>query len=85
MEMTNEEKMCMQRAAIMGLLTAMLEDDQERTMKEIKDKILSCLNTIMDFDLIVGDFIDKNVFEAAERHCQEQIALDEVNEILNGN
>lgn len=73
----------MQRAAIMGLLTAMLEDQEEKTMKEVKGRILSCLNTIIDFDLIVGDFIDKNVLEAAKQHCQEQIALEEVDKILN--
>lgn len=82
METTNQEKMCMQRAAIMGLLTAMLEDQEEKTMKEVKDKILSCLNTIMDFDLIVGDFIDKNIFEAAEQHCKQQIALEEIQDML---
>lgn len=80
--MEQQMKIAGQRAAVMGLLTAILEDGEERSMKEIKDRILHTLDTLLDFEMVVGDFVDKLTFEAAQQHCQEQMALEAVQELL---
>lgn len=83
MEMTNEEKMLMQRAALMGFISAVLEDEGEKTLDEIKAGILSCLSTINEFDCRVHDFIEDMTFNAANHYCDGLDALNEVDRILN--
>ena len=80
--MTNEEKISLQRAAIIGLLTGLLEEEQDRTMKEVKSAILSCLASLTLFDCMVGDIIDQSFMQAAKQHCEEELALEAVKEML---
>ena len=82
MEFNEDEKKLLQRAAMMGLLTALLEDERERTMKEIKLAVLDCLSTMTEFECRVGDFIETLAFEAALQFAQEEKALLDVKEIL---
>lgn len=80
--MTDEEKMLGQRAAVMGLLTNLLEQEEELTMKDIKSSILTCLTTLAVFDCMVGDWIEQNTLQAAKQHCDEELALEAVREML---
>lgn len=82
MEMT--EKVMMQRAAIMGLLTGLLEDEEEKSIKDVKVAILQCLNTITEFGCRVEDYIEDRTFMAAIQFCEEERAVLEVDRILNG-
>lgn len=65
-----EEKIAMQRAAVMGLLTCLLNEKQELTLAEVKEKIMMTLDAILEFEATVGDFIDAVTFEAA-KECAE--------------
>lgn len=80
--MTQEEKMLGQRAAVMGLLTNFLEQEEEKTMKDVKSAILACLTTLSEFDCMVGDWIEVNTLQAAKQHCEEELALEAVREML---
>lgn len=83
--MEKEMKIAGQRAAVMGLLTSILHDEEECTLKEMKDRVLACLSTLIVFDMVVGDSIDDITFQAGKQHCKEQMALEEVREILESN
>lgn len=80
--MSQEEKMLAQRAAVMGLLAAFLEQEEEKTMKDVKSAILTCLTTLSEFDCMVGDWIEFNTLQAAKQHCEEELALEAVKEML---
>lgn len=79
-----EEKIRLQRAAVMGLLACLLDEKRELTMAEVKEKILTVLDSILVFDATVGDFIDATVFDAAKECAEQEMAVLIANKIARG-
>ena len=73
-----------QRAGLLGLLTAILDDQRELTSEQIKGAILRCMCNLIDTDGMVYDWMDKRFVEAAKACCEQNVFLDEVKDLLKG-
>ena len=78
----NPENVSLQRAALMGLITAILEDQGEKSLTEIKDRVVSTVSFLIESGAMVGDAIDYMAARAARRHMEQEIALDQVKDLL---
>jgi hypothetical protein len=72
----------LQRACLMGLVTAILDDQGEKSLREIKDSITDALSHMIEADIMVGDFIDVTTVRAAKQHMEQEMALNEVKSLL---
>lgn len=71
-----------QRAGLMGLINALLEEEQELTLTQIKLKITTCLSGLVVLDAMVGDEIDFEVIGACKTFLEGEQALDDVRDLL---
>ena len=71
-----------QRAALMGFIANLLEQD-DLTLVEIQTGVCSMLSTLIDLGVMVGDEIDARTMQSAQTYLHQQIAIEEVNGILN--
>ena len=71
-----------QRAALMGFIANLLELD-DLTLPEIQTGVCSMLSTLIDLGVMVGDEIDARTMQSAQTYLHQQIAIEEVNGILN--
>jgi len=76
------ENIALQRAALMGLITAILDDQGEKTLTEIKDRIVNTVSFLIEAEVMVGDGIDYVTTKAAKRHMEQEIALGQVKDLL---
>lgn len=76
------ENIALQRAALMGLITAILDDEGEKTLNQIKNHITDTMITLIDIQAIVGDPIEAITVDALKRHLEQEIALDQVKDLL---
>lgn len=72
-----------QRAGLMGFLLCLLEEENELSMNEVKQKAVSIFTTMMSLDLMVRDEIDMEVARACRNFCEQEKALMDFKEILN--
>ena len=72
----------LQRACLMGLVTAILDDQGEKSLREIKDSITDALSHMIEADIMVGDIIDVTTVRAAKQHMEQEMALNEVKSLL---
>jgi len=82
--MTKEQKIQLQRSALMGLLFCLLREKKELTMLEVKEHIMHTLDILVDADLVVGDFIDATTFEAAKEVAEQELAVLAAGKIARG-
>ena len=80
----NEENVSKQRAALMGLITAILRDEEEKSMTEIKKIVTQTLAYLIQQDSMVGDFIDYMTVDACKEFCEQEQALDDARNLLEG-
>ena len=73
-----------QRAGLLGLLTAILDDERELTSEQIKGAIVRCMCNLIDTDGMVYDWMDKHFVGAARTYCEQNAALDEIKDLLKG-
>ena len=59
----------------MGLVTAILDDQGEKSLREIKDSITDALSHMIEADIMVGDFIDFQTVKAAKQHMEQEGAV----------
>ena len=78
----NETNVAIQRACLMGLLTAILEDEGEKSLREIKDAITESLSHMIEANIMVGDFIDVQTIRAAKQYMEQEMALNEAKNLL---
>ena len=78
----NESNVAKQRAALMGIVSAILMDEGEKSAREIKNAITSTLTYLIDSDAMVGDAIDMMTIQAAKQFCEQEIAVELANDIL---
>jgi len=71
----NQRNIILQRACLMGLLTAILDDQGEKSLREIKDSITDALSHMIETDIMVGDFIDFQTVRAAKQHMEQEGAV----------
>lgn len=71
-----------QRAALMGFIANLLEQD-DLTLPEIQTGVCSMLSSLIDLGVMVGDEIDARTMQSAQNHIQQQLAVEEVSNILN--
>ena len=71
----NERNIILQRACLMGLVTAILDDQGEKSLREIKDSITDALSHMIEADIMVGDFIDYQTVKAAKQHMEQEGAV----------
>ena len=71
----NEKNIILQRACLMGLITAILDDQGEKSLREIKDSITDALSHMIEADIMVGDFIDYQIVKAAKQHMEQEGAV----------
>lgn len=76
------ENIALQRAALMGLITAILDDEGEKTLTEIKDRIVNTVSFLIEAEVMVGDGIDYMTTTAAKRYMEQEIALGQVKDLL---
>ena len=79
----SETNVAIQRACLMGLLTAILHDEGEKSLREIKGAIAETVARMIDMNVMVGDFIDFHTVEAAKEFLEQERALDQVKNLLN--
>jgi len=72
----------LQRACLMGLVTAILDDQGEKSLREIKNAITDALAHMIETDVMVGDPIDIITVRAAKQHMEQESALNEVKNLL---
>lgn len=81
--MNNEtENVFLQRAALMGVLAAIIESQEERTFTEVK---YACINFIMDLleqGVSVGDEIEIDIISKCQSFFEQQLAVETVKEII---
>jgi len=65
----------LQRACLMGLVTAILDDQGEKSLREIKDAITDALSHMIEADIMVGDLIDISTVRAAKQHMEQESAV----------
>ena len=70
-----EKNIILQRACLMGLITAILDDQGEKSLREIKDSITDALSHMIEADIMVGDFIDYQTVKAAKQHMEQEGAV----------
>ena len=78
----NEKNIILQRACLMGLVTAILDDEGEKSLREIKDAIADALAHMIQADIMVGDLIDISTVRAAKQHMEQEMALNEAKNLL---
>lgn len=71
-----------QRAGLMGLINALLEEEQELTLNQIKGKIVRCVSGLVLLDAMVGDEIDYEVVETCKSYLESEQALEDVRDLL---
>ena len=76
------ENIALQRAALMGLITAILDDQGEKTLVQIKDRIVDTVSFLIEIEAMVGDGIDYVATTSARRHMEQEIALGQVKDLL---
>lgn len=76
------ENIALQRAALMGLITAILDDQGEKTLVQIKDRIVDTVSFLIEIEAMVGDGIDHVATTSARRHMEQEIALSQVKDLL---
>lgn len=79
-----QENIPLQRAGLMGLITAILHDEEEKTVQEIKQKIVASIAHMIQADAMVEDVIEMFVLDAAKEFCEQEEALNNVKGILGG-
>ena len=79
-----QENIPLQRAGLMGLITAILHDEGEKTIQEIKQKIVASIAHMVQEDVMVGDVLDMFMVDAAKEFCEQEEAVNNVKDILNG-
>jgi hypothetical protein len=72
----------LQRACLMGLVTAILDEEGEKSLCEIKNAITDALAHMIEIDVMVGDPIDIITVRAAKQHMEQESALNEVKNLL---
>ena len=80
---TNLENAALQRAALMGLICSILKQE-EVTLKQIHNAILNCISDLIDKEMMVGDVVDLYVAEACKERLEQEKALEDFKNILNG-
>ena len=83
MKEENLENAALQRAALMGLMCSILKQDNV-SLKQVQNAIISCFSDLIDRDLMVGDVVDLYVAEACKEHLEQERALQDVRDILGG-
>ena len=78
----NEKNIVLQRACLMGLITAILDDQGEKSLREIKNSITDTLSHMIEMNIMVGDFIDIQTVRAAKQCIEQEIAVDQVKDLL---
>ena len=78
----NTENIALQRAALMGLITAILDDQGEKTLQEIKSHITNTITFLVESEVMVGDPIDLWVVRATRKYLEQEIAVDQVKDLL---
>lgn len=79
-----QENASKQRAVLMGLMAVILQDD-ELSVDEIKIRVVHTFGTMIDLDIMVGDVIDILVATACKEYLEQQGAVQEAEEILKKN
>ena len=80
--MTYLLKCSQQRAALWGTISALLNDENAQSVEEIKKKVSSNIAMMIDRGLMINDDIERFVFKDALRFLEQEIALDEVKNML---
>lgn len=78
--MNNKEGL--QRAALMGVVSAILMEQEDMTGRQIKDKLLDLFQFLIESEVLVGDAIEALTIQACKEYCEQMIAVEEANEIL---
>lgn len=75
------EKAARQRAGLMGLITAILHDE-EADAQTIKNRIVQSFAHLIEQGATVGDMIDSYVAEACQEHIQKSLNVTGAEDIL---
>lgn len=81
----SEENIPRQRAAFMGLITAIMRDENETPLVEIKRRCANAFAYMIDQDVMVGDLIDVMTAEVMQEFCEQEKALEDARNLLGEN
>lgn len=85
MDEMNLEIISKQRACLMGLIASIFRDNSEGlTALQIKNHCAQAFAYMIEQDAMVGDIIDLMTVEACKEFCEQEKALEDVNNILKG-
>lgn len=71
-----------QRAALMGLITSILQEEQELSLIEIKLRVANAIALMIDLDSMVADEIDFHTVGACKTFLEGEQALENVKDLL---
>jgi non-ribosomal peptide synthetase component E (peptide arylation enzyme) len=81
--MNNEtENIFLQRAALMGVIAAIIENQEERTFDEIKHACINFITDLFEQGISVGDEIEADVINKCKSFFEQQIAVETVKELI---
>lgn len=78
----SEENIPRQRAALMGLITAIMKDENETPLVEIKRRCANAFAYMIDQDAMVGDIVDILTAEVMQEFCLQEKALEDARNLL---
>jgi len=74
------ERQCRQRAVLMALIKSILDNDnQELTINNVKIAMCNHFSRMIDDDNMVGDDIEKDVFDSIVVFAKQQELIEEFN------
>ena len=82
-EMNHIVKASHQRAALMGLFLAILQEEADLTIDQVKDKLVSMFATLIELGVVVDDEIDMEVAKGCRDYCKQGLALQQLKDLLN--
>lgn len=78
-ERTQEDflKIAAQRAMLLGLVSALLQNEEEMSVTELRSQILNILSAFIDLGIVLGDEIEVYTMVAAKKAATAELALEE--------
>lgn len=72
----------LQRAALFGAFSAILETQEDKTIDEIKIAICNLMEHLIEHEIIIGDEIEIDVITRCKNYVEQQIAVETVKELI---
>ena len=78
------EKMAKQRAGLMAIIHSIINPEMEfKDVDHVKTVIITTLTSMIDKDMMVGDYIDNKVIEQVLNYAETRIAVEDAQDLID--